>query len=242
MQEALQEILERNEHTLALPPAGGDYEMHFTRDNLLINKYKLLREELCNKDPRFTGFRGLANNYLDDCEDPDNHMLVIHKGNDVYGGASIRISTPKKPVMFYLEQDVPPPKGKFYFSLKDEFPEFNLDKYACAEFDEIVLHPNLRKGEYVRMVCQTMLEHCISHNVRYMFGTGDMVRLRLYSRIYRSLNLQTAIHKGIDIPLQQNDENVKRYVLYGDMKNFHVTPEDPDATCLLHPAEDYEFH
>ena len=223
-------------------PEAINYEMHFTRDKELIAEYKNLRKQLYGIDPHFVGFRALTDDYIENCEDDDNQMLIIHDGKRVYGGASLRISTPKKPVMLYLEQDVAPPKGKFYFSLREDMPELELDKYACAEFDELVLHPSIRNGDHIKAVCQAVLDRCIDHRVRYMFGSGDKVRSRLYIRVYRSLSLKADIHKGLDIPLRPEHENIKRYVLFGDMKNFHAVPSDPDATSLLQPIEEYEFY
>lgn len=112
------------QHSSPIQSSALSYTMQFTRNKYLIRKYRLLREELCRNDEKLKGYRIMAN-YMDDCEDPDTQMLIIHNGNNVYGGAQIRISTPKKPVIFYLEQDVLPQEGQSYFSLKKRFLSLN---------------------------------------------------------------------------------------------------------------------
>jgi hypothetical protein len=37
-------------------------------------------------------------------------------------------------------------------------------------------------------------------------------------------------------------EGVKMYLLCGDMKHYHVTPDDPNANCLLEPIDNYELY
>lgn len=198
------------------------YEMRFTRDRDLIAQYKLLRKQLYYVDPRFVGFRIFNELCAEDYEDENDQMLILHNGNQCYGGACLRISTPDKPIMLDLEQDILPQPGKDSFSLKEQFPEMDLDKYTYAEFNRIVLHPALRKGEATRSIFQAVLERCVDYRVRYMFGIGDKVRTRLYRQVYRGMGLDSYICDSLDIPLRDEYEGVKMYLLAGDMKNFYV--------------------
>jgi len=223
-------------------PVDGCYEMRFTRDKELIAEYKQLRRRLYGIDPRFVGFRIFNNNAAEDYEDTDDQMLILHDDSYVYGGACLRLSTPKHPVILDLEQDILPPSGKFYFSLGEHLPELELGKYAYAEFNRIVLHPSLRKGEATRKMFQAMLGRCIDYRVRYMFGIGDKVRTRLYRQVYNGMGLESHIRSDVDIPLREEYEGIKMYLLAGDMKRFHTTPDDRDAMCLLQPVENYELY
>lgn len=216
------------------------YEMRFTRQQGLIAGYKYLRKRLYGIDRRFIGFREFSAAAAEDYEDANDQMLILHEGNRVYGGACLRISIPKHPVILDLEQDILPPGGEYYFSLPKHLPELELDKYAYAEFNRIVLHPALRKGEATRRMFQAVLDRCIRYRVRYLFGIGDKVRTRLYKQIYNNFGLP-AIPNGVDIPMREQYEGVKMYLIYGDMKRFHAVPGDPDATGLLEPCEDYQF-
>jgi hypothetical protein len=70
-----------------------------------------------------------------------------------------------------------------------------------------------------------------------MFGMVDKVRVRLYRKIYINLNVDGGIHNGIDIPMRPGYENKKMYIVYGDIKNFHIVLSDSDATSLLIPHD-----
>lgn len=218
-----------------------EYDMRFTRNLDLIAQYKLLRHELYKIDPRFVGFRFFNEISAEDYEDPDHQMLILYNGNRCYGGACLRISTPKHPVVLDLENDILPTSGKYYFSLRERFPEMELDKYAYAEFNRIVLHPSLRKGEATRRIFQAVLDRCVQNRVRYMFGIGDRVRVRLYRQIYHNAGMECRVRDDVDIPMRTEYEGMKMQLLWGDMKKFHATPADPDAGCLLNPISDFSF-
>ena len=81
---------------------------------------------------------------------PTIRCLFMHDDNRVYGGACLRISTPQHPIILNSEQDILPPAGKFYFSLREHLPEMELDKYAYSEFVRIVIDPCLRKGVAIK--------------------------------------------------------------------------------------------
>lgn len=213
------------------------YEMFFTADPKLIADYWALREKLYGIDPRFVGFRIFSETDKEDYKTPGNHMLILHDGKRCYGGAFLRISTPKHPILMDIEQDILPPKGKFYFSLRENLPEIELDKYAYAEFTRMVLDPCLRTGEVTRKMFKAMLNRCIEYRVRYMFGIGDKVRTRFYRQIYINMGVKGGIHDGIDIPMRAEYEGLKMYLLHGDMKAFHVRLDDPEATRMLTPVE-----
>lgn len=195
-------------------------EFSFTRDKLLLSKYKELKETLSAKDRRLIGFRELNEALPLIPSDSNDLMLIIHNENTVYGGACLRISTPDYPVILNLEQDILPTPGKFYFSIKESCPHLALDRYAYSEFDEIILHPSLRGGKYVRMIFKMMLEYCAKEEVRYMFAVSDNVRARLYSQVWNSLGINISVADCIDIPLKPEHENLKRRLLYGDMIKF----------------------
>lgn len=220
---------------------GIEYQMRFTKNYDLIEQYKLLRKELYPKDPRFKGFRFFTQIGAEDYEDPDHQMLMLYNGNRCYGGACLRVSTPKRPTILDLENDIMPGKDKYFFSLKERFPEMELDKYAYAEFNRIVLHPSLRTGEATRRIFQAVLDRCIDYRVRYLFGIGDKVRIRLYRQIYTNAGMECKIRDDVDIPLRQEYEGMKMQLLWGDMKRFHAVESDPQATSLLQPMDDFEI-
>lgn len=226
-----------------LPSGHGDvaYGMHFTRDGDLIAKYRSLRKELYGIDPRFVGFRIFNQIGAENYNDPDDQMLILNNGRNCYGGACLRVSTPNHPVILDLEQDIQPPQGKFYFSLKDHMPELELDRYAYAEFNRIVLDPRLRKGEATRQMFQAVLERCLDYRVRYLFGIGDRVRTRLYRQIYRNMGLDASIRDDVDIPMREEYEGVKMYLLWADLKDCHMALGGLDPRFLLEPFEDFEF-
>lgn len=226
---------------LPVEPVDIPYEMRFTRDKDLIQQYKLLRKELYEIDPRFVGFRIFNEIGAEDYEDPDDQMLILYNGNRCFGGACLRVSSPKHRVILDLENDILPDTGKYYFSLRERFSEMELDKYAYAEFNRIVLHPALRRGEATRRIFQAVLERCVDYRIRYMFGIGDKVRTRLYRQIYHGMGLESQIRYDVDIPLRAEYEGIKMYLLAGDMKNFFTVPNDPQAMCLLEPNENFEF-
>lgn len=218
------------EHTnitspLILEPGDVDYRVKFTRNKTLIHQYKQLRKQLYDIDKRFVGFRYFNELNAENYEDPDDHMLILHDRHQCYGGACLRISTPKHPVMLDLENDILPESGKFYFSLREHLHDMQLNKHAYAEFNRIVLHPSLRKGEATRRIFRTVLERCIKHKVRYMFGIGDRVRIRLYKQIYTNFGMDCQIQENVDIPLREEYEGMKMYLLSGDLKNFYDEPQ-----------------
>jgi hypothetical protein len=216
--------------------------MSFTQDRELLNEYKKLRKSLYGIDPRFIGFRIFADEAAEDYEDPDDQMLILHDGKQCYGGACLRISTPQKPVILDLEEDIMPLPGKFYFSLKENLSGMELNKYAYAEFNRIVIDPRLRKGEATRRIFHEVLERCLSHRVRYMFGIGDKVRIRLYRQIYNNLGMECKIRDEITIPMREEYEGVQMLLLGGDMKSFYTKPKDPEASSLLEPSSNFEFY
>src|SRR5436309_2377054 len=128
---------------LSIELGDTDYAVRFTRDPDLIGQYKLLRKELYAIDPRFVGFRLFNEIGAENYEDPDDQMLILYNGNRCYGGACLRVSTPQHPVVLDLENDILPDTGKYYFSLRERFPEMELGQFAYAEFNRIVLHPSL---------------------------------------------------------------------------------------------------
>lgn len=234
-------------NTIALPSSiiprpEIRYEVSLTRDPILIAQYKSLQRKLRKVDERFIGFRIPSTALRDDYEDDNDQFLLLHDGLNVQGGISMRVSTPKNPVILNLEQEIPLSKSQFFFSLKDNLPEFELNRYAYAEFDDLTIHPSFRTKEYLIMIFQALLEHCIDYRIRYMFGIADKIRARLYIQLYKSLNLDGQIYEGIDIPVCREHEHRKRYLLYADTKNFHSVPSDPEAKNLLNPIENYAFY
>ncbi len=220
--------------------AGIAYEMRFTRDPDLIGQYKRLRETLYERDRRFQGFRKFTQIGAENYEDPDHQMLILHNGNRCYGGACLRMSTPSQPTILDLENDILPDHGRYYFSLRERFPEMELDRYAYAEFNRIALHPALRKGEATRRIFRAVLDRCIDYRVRYLFGIGDQVRIRLYRQIYTSVGMECRIRDDVDIPIRDEYEGLKMHLLWGDMKRFHSTESDPEAKFLLEPRKGFE--
>lgn len=220
---------------------GLEYQMRFTRNPDLIAQYKLLRKALYPSDPRFKGFRYFTQIGAEEYEDPDHQMLILYNGNRCYGGACLRISTPQRPIVLDLENDILPEKEKYFFSLKERFPGMQLDQYAYAEFNRIVLHPGLRTGEATRRMFHAVLERCIDYRVRYLFGIGDRVRIRLYRQIYTNAGMECKIRSDVDIPLRQEYEGMKMQLLCGDMKRFHAVESDPEATSLIQPLNNFEL-
>ncbi|MCX7098863.1 MAG: hypothetical protein NTV43_13255 [Methylococcales bacterium] len=196
--------------------------MNFTCDNELVTKYKILRKKLYRTDPKFIGFREFAYPGAEDYHDPDNQMLIIHDDQNVYGGVSLRISTPNNPILLNLEKDILPSTGEKYFSLKARLPELRLNECAYAEFDNLVLCNTLRTGNYIRRLFQLLLKRCIDHRVHYMFGMGDNTRVRLYRQIYINLNVDGGIHRGIDVPMRTEYEDKKMYIVFGEITKFHT--------------------
>jgi hypothetical protein len=216
------------------------YEAQVTRDPALINQYRLLRKKLYGIDVRFVGFRIFNSIGAEDYDDPDNQMILIANGNRCYGGMSLRISTPKQPVILDLENDILPHPGEYYFALRERLPELELYKYAYAECSRMALHPAIRTREATRRVLRTVIAQCKARRARYLFIIGDITRLRFYKQIGMSLGLPGHLVEHIDIPMRPEYEGIKMHLLCGDMKHFHVTPEDPEARCLLEPIDDYE--
>jgi hypothetical protein len=227
---------------LSTGPSDIEYKMSFTRNRELIAKYKDLREALYGIDPRFVGFRIFNQMGAENYEDPDDQMLILHDGKNCYGGACLRISTPQRQVILDMENDILPPSGKYYFSLRERLPELKLEQYAYAEFNRIVLDPRLRKGTALKRIFQAVLERCIDHRVRYIFSISDMSRGRLYRQIYANAGMDCTIRKDVHIPMRNEYEDIKMYMLYGDMKPFHAVPSDPEAANLLQPSNDFEFY
>ena len=147
-------------------PDSINYEMRFTRDSRLITQYKQLRKRLYGIDRRFVGFREFADTAAENYEDPDDQMLILHDDHHVYGGACLRISTPQHPIILNSEQDIMPPPGKFYFSLREHLPEMELGRYAYSEFVRIVIDPRLRKGLALKELYRAALERCVQYRVR----------------------------------------------------------------------------
>lgn len=211
------------------------YEASFTRDPALINQYKLLRNELYGIDERFVGFRIFNNIGAEEYDDLNHQMILLRNGNRCYGGVCLQISTPKHPVILDLENDILPDPGKYYFSLRERLPELELDKYAYAECSRMALHPALRTKEATRRILKAVLEQCIRHRVRYLFGIGNLPRLRFYKQVYATLGQEGYIEKNINIPMRPEYEGIKMHLLCGDLKHFYVTKDDPEATKLLEP-------
>jgi hypothetical protein len=226
----------------ATTPVDVEYKMKFTRDRHLITQYRELREKLYGIDPRFVGFRIFNQLGAEFYEDPDDQMLIIYDGDRCYGGACLRISTPKHPVILDLEQDIMPPSGKFYFSLREHMPEQELTHYAYAEFNRIVLDPCLRRGEATRGMFQAVLNRCLDYRVRYLFGIGDKVRTRLYRQIYRNMGLQPSIREDVDIPMREEYEGLKMYLLWADLKDLHTAAKNVGTSGLLEPPSKFEFY
>ncbi len=168
-------------------------------------------------------------------------MVLLHNGTTCFGGACLRISTPQHPVMLDLENDILPASGKYYFTIKDRFPEMELNKYAYAEATRITLPQNLRTKEAMRDIFQAMLDRCIEYRVRYLFGLGDKIRVRTYRQLFNSIGLPGYIDPKVDIPMRPEYEGKKMYLLYGDMKHFHAVESDPEASILLQPLSNFEF-
>lgn len=218
------------------------YEASVTRNPALIDQYKLLRRKLYNIDERFIGFRIFNSIGAEEYEDPDNQMILLRNGNRCYGGLCLRISTPKRPVVLDLENDILPIPGEYYFSLRERLPEMELGKYAYAECSRMALHPALRTKEATRRVLRAVLEQCKKQRVRYLFGIGNSTRLRFYKQIWATLGQPGYIAENIDIPMRPEYEGIKMHLLCGDMRHFHVTPDDPDANSLLSPIITYDVY
>ncbi|MGO9108335.1 MAG: hypothetical protein ACLP9L_03800 [Thermoguttaceae bacterium] len=240
-------MIDNSEHSTRihkpLPTTPGciHYEMRFTRDQDLIGQYRQLRQRLYGIDRRFIGFREFTNTAAENYEDPDDQMLILHDENHVYGGACLRISTPRHPIILNSEQDIMPPPGKFYFSLREQLPKMELDKYAYSEFVRIVIDPRLRKGVAVRELYRAALERCLDYRVRYMFGIADKIRTRLYRQIYRNAGMEGSTI-SMNIPMREEYEGVEMDLIYVDMKKRYATLGDQDAACLLEPLDDFAFY
>jgi hypothetical protein len=234
-------LIEKHKVLSEIPGEQIHYEMRFTRNQELIAQYKHLRKQLYSIDPRFVGFRIFNEIHAEDYEDQDDQMLILYNGDQCYGGACLRISTPTKPVILDLENDILPAQGKDSFSLKDSCQEMELNHYSYAEFNRIVLHPALRKGVATKNIFQAVLNRCLEYRIRYMFGIGDKTRTRLYRQVYKGLGLDSHICDNVDIPLKEEYEGIKMYLLAADLKKFYATPDINDTDILLNPITTYKF-
>ncbi|MDX2073051.1 MAG: hypothetical protein SFX19_01645 [Alphaproteobacteria bacterium] len=225
-------------------PRGGDvpYHMRFTRDPQLISRFWKLRDKLYRSDPRFEGFRFFSYDEAENYLDPDDQMLIIHDEHRCYGGACLRISTPRKPIMLDMEKDISTGTGQWYFSLQEQLPDMQLDKYAYAEFNRIVVEPALRTGSLTKKIFEAIRDRCLEYRVRYIFGSSDLVRARYYKRLYMQLGLAGGVLENIDIPMHKDYEGHKMYLFYGDTKPFYTVDADPEAKRLLQPADSFEFY
>jgi hypothetical protein len=221
--------------------ADQPIRMRFTRDQTLISDYKKLRERLYKIDPRFVGFRMFGEHEVENYDRPDDQMLILHDERHCYGAVCIHISTPEHPIILDLEKDILPPPGEQRFSLRRSFPAMELDRYAYAELSHMLLDPSLRKGNAVRHIIRCALERFIEYRVRYMFTFSDALRTRFYKQVYKGLDVECIIDKNLDIPMRPEYEGHKMYLIHADMKKFHITPHDPDASALLSPRSDFQF-
>jgi hypothetical protein len=218
------------------------YEMHFTRDKGFINQYKQLRQSLYDIDPKFVGFRIFSHTSTENYEDPDNQMLILHNGKECYGGVCVRMSMPQRPVILEIEQDILPPSGKFCFSLRERFPELELNKYAYAEIGRFALRPDMCTNSIIKEMHLSTMQRCLDYRVRYFFTLSDKVRTRLYKRIYANAGVLCTIRHDLDIPMRPEYEGLKMHLLVGDMKKLYVVPSDSNADHLFEPFSDFEFN
>ena len=218
------------------------YEMHFTRDKDLINQYKKLRQSLYDSDPKFVGFRIFSHTSTENYNDPDNQMLILHHGKECYGGGGVRISMPQRPVILEIEQDILPPSGKCCFSLRERFPELELNKYAYAEFGRFALRPDMRTNSIIKEMHLSTMRRCLDYRVRYFFTLSDKVCTRLYKRIYTNAGALCTICNDLDIPMRSEYEGLKMHLMVGDLKQLYVVPSASKADRLLEPYSDFEFN
>ncbi len=164
-------------------------------------------------------------------------MLILHDQKRVYGGAYVRISTPNHPLVLGIEQDILPPPGKLYFSLREQFPELALGKYAYAELGGFLLHPSMRTSSIIRQMMFSALAHCLDCQVRYFFILSDRARTRLYRQVYSAAGVNCTLCDKLDIPMRPEYEGLKMYLLLGDTKPENAALGDPDAAGLLEPVD-----
>ena len=74
-----------------------------------------------------------------------------------------------------------------------------------------------------------------------MFGIADKIRARLYRQIYGNAGVDGGT-LSMDIPMREEYEDVKMYLIYVDMKARVATADDPNAACLLEPSNAFECY
>ena len=187
----------------------------FTKDTMLIEQYSKLRSELYEKDNKFKGFRIFSHLEQEIYNDPNIDMLVAMDKNQCIGGAQLTICKTDAEILLPLEQDIiVNNQTKF---LKNNFPAMNLNHCNYGEFNRIVLRPEYRSGYYVKQIFGKILEKSLEYNVKYLFGMGDIVRARLYRRLYKAFNLDVVIYNDIQVPNKLDYEGLRMYLMSMDI-------------------------
>ncbi len=213
-------------------------KLGFTHDRSMLRKYRDFREALYEKDSRFVGFRIVGDDESGDGDDPDDQMLILERDGECYGGLCLRVSTPQRRVVLHLEHDILPSSGKERFFLHEQFPEYELDKCAYAELGRTVIHPSLRSPALLKRIFKEAMERCMSYRVSYLFGMGDRARTRIYKQIHSNFGVHVTIPENFDIPMREEFEGVKMYLLCGDMKHLVSATSNAAAQTPAKPESE----
>ena len=141
-----------------------------------------------------------------------------------------------------MEKDILPAPGKWYFSLRESLPELELDKYAYAEFNRLVIHPAFRTGVLTKRIFEA---------IQGPLSRWPCPLYLRFQRCHAGTLLQAAFHPGRTgrrrlattgySTTSANTKSTKMVLFYGDTKPFFVVTGDADGTALLDPITDLAF-
>lgn len=189
----------------------------FTRDKKLLKQYVELRQYLYKHDPFFKGFRFFDYLEEEDYNKPQIQTLLILHENRCVGGGCLTVSTPQARILLSLEEDLGSSAEKGSF-LQKTFPELQLEQEKYCEFGRIAVHPDYRRGDCTKTMFCHVVREARAQSVRYMFGMGDALRLRLYKKIcMNEFGMKSTTYSNIKLPEKSDYEGVRMYIQMVDV-------------------------
>jgi len=120
---------------------------------------------------------------------PDSIALGAFLAGKLIGGASLTVSFPHKLKQLKLESDL--------FSLKQAFPELDLEKKVYGELNYVAILPECRnQGKTLQELITQLVKTFKEQGGDYLFAREPGFRIKTYDRVYADLNLSREIFRN----------------------------------------------
>ena len=176
-----------------------DITIQLTKDPELLQQYYDLREKLYREDSGYKSYSGAENYY-----DKNGRIFLAIYNKSVVAGARLVVSS---------DVDCLPHENleeNFTYKEISHNLNVNIDGVLYSEISALAIDRDFR-GNLIDGLFATVVEHCRSNNIKYIFGISNMKCNRDYKIAFLKIGIECVIADKIVAPRKSEFNNIDSY-------------------------------